>query len=444
MNTDWHELVQRYLSETCTPEEFSKLQQALKSDDAVARIYLRYMNLDVALEAQATTTEATRLLLTSPTDCIADANQSRKRWRTIQFAAAVAAVVVMSLGIALWQSQSGVAVEVISVAGAPESAWKPGDRLRLKHLSWVRGRLELRFRSGVMLEVAAPAELLLIDAMQVQVVSGKITADVGEYGKGFVIDTPQARIVDLGTRFGVDASNTEHTDVVVFEGQVELFRKDASDRSALLNAGEAVRLVSHRRTSRIMSVTTVVGAGAWSTQGVPSADAIITDVIDSMVASDEGAKKWPSLRNFYQIVPGGLREQALAFADELDQWSDVPPSLEGADLVRTFAVDGFNWWMQMNVTVQKPCDFFVLADTRNEVPKWLSAEFTNTGDTITLNRIARVRPGHVHHRLEFAVWKKTVTQVGAVKLGPPYANPPADRKSFSPNRMFGIAARPLP
>jgi hypothetical protein len=155
-------------------------------------------------------------------------------------------------------------------------------------------------------------------------------------------------------------------------------------------------------------------------------------------------KKWPSLKNFYRIVPGGLRDGALAFADEIDQWQDVPLSLAGADLVRTFAVDGFNWWMQMSVTVQRPCEVFVFVDMRNEVPMWLSQEFTNTGEKITLDRISHKAPQRVANRFEFAIWKKTVTQPGEVKLGPPYPNPPADRKSFNPNRMFGVAAKTLP
>ena len=33
---------------------------------------------------------------------------------------------------------------------------------------------------------------------------------------------------------------------------------------------------------------------------------------------------------------------------------------------------------------------------------------------------------------------------GEVTLGAPYPNPPVDKKSFSPNRMFGVAAKALP
>ena len=42
-----------------------------------------------------------------------------------------------------------------------------------------------------------------------------------------------------------------------------------------------------------------------------------------------------------------------------------------------------------------------------------------------------------------AEWRKVVAVPGEVKLGAPYENPPVDRKSFNPNRMFGVAAKAL-
>ena len=53
MNIDWHELIQRHIAGLATEEEATRLQDALQRDDAVARLYPRYMNLDVALDATA-------------------------------------------------------------------------------------------------------------------------------------------------------------------------------------------------------------------------------------------------------------------------------------------------------------------------------------------------------------------------------------------------------
>ena len=59
MNTDWHELIQRYIAGTITDEEARTLQDALKRDAELADLYLSYVNLDVALEAKAEAVEMT-------------------------------------------------------------------------------------------------------------------------------------------------------------------------------------------------------------------------------------------------------------------------------------------------------------------------------------------------------------------------------------------------
>ncbi len=73
MNTDWHELIQRHMAGITTAEDAALLQDSLKREDAVAGLYLRYMNLDVALEAHAiSAAEVTRTLLAKPA--------TRQRW----------------------------------------------------------------------------------------------------------------------------------------------------------------------------------------------------------------------------------------------------------------------------------------------------------------------------------------------------------------------------
>jgi len=439
MNQELESLMNRYMDGAISLKEAAELNTRLRADAQARRSFAEMLNLDSTIAAAAAGWRP---------EAMSYLPESRRPTKTVALPfvlhwLAAAAAILLGIGV-FWWSHCGVEIEVVQNFDAAPADWAAGRKMRVEHVTIVRGSLQLRLSSGVKMDVTAPAEMRLLDHMHVRVLYGRVTADVGEHGKGFVIETPQTKVVDLGTRFGVDASNAAHTDVVVFEGQVELYEKGVSERVALLNKGEGLRVGSHRRASRIVSVTGPDELNAWSAQSHPAKSAVITAVTDSMVTNDEGAKKWPSLRNFYRIVPAGLRDGALAFADEIDQWQAVPPSLAGADLVRTFAVDGFNWWMQMSVIIQQPAEVFVFVDMRNEVPAWLSQNFTNTGEKITLNRISHQAPQRVADRFEFAVWKKTVTQPGEVKLGAPYPNPPADKKSFQPNRMFGVAAKTLP
>jgi len=428
-----NELIQRYLNGKATDAEVAELDRLLANDPALRRRLIVETGIDAGL-CEIARERASQPSLLAP---------RRSVWLSWHPLAAAAAIVVIGL-LAFGWSRRGVEIEVVQTSGGVSGEWVVGHMARLNHVVLIRGSVQMRLSSGVLLDVAAPVEMTLVDDMHVQVLSGRITADVGADGKGFVIETPQARVVDLGTRFGVDASDAAQTSVLVFQGQVEVYEKGASERVALLNAGEGLRLDNHRRASRIVSVSGTDAANGWTATTPPAASALISAVRDSMAASEEAAKKWPSLRNFYRIVPGGLRDGTLAFSDAADEWSDVPARLVGADQVRTFAVDGFNWFMKLTIEVTRPVELFVLVDQRNPVPEWVSADFTDTGETITLNFKPSQAKGQVAKRLPYSIWKRAVHTAGEVTLGPPYPNPPADKKSFSPNRMFGVAAKALP
>jgi hypothetical protein len=87
-NSDWNELIQRYLAGQTTDEETSRLEAAMKADDALADLYLRHAELDVALEIEAEAVELTRELLS-----VHGAPSTRHRfpwlsWRPLTAAAA--------------------------------------------------------------------------------------------------------------------------------------------------------------------------------------------------------------------------------------------------------------------------------------------------------------------------------------------------------------------
>ena len=205
--------------------------------------------------------------------------------------------------------------------------------------------------------------------------------------KGFNIETAQAQVVDYGTKFGVDASEGDHTDVIVLQGEVRVFEKEAKTRSAApvatLTTGQAIRLDKSHRLFRIVNVTSDGREEDWSTSNSLPHDSIITAVRDNMKGDH------PSLRNFYRIVPAGMREDVRAYADLPHQWngldaSGIPAFLLGADLVQTFNADHVNWFMQMTVIVSRPCVLYVLADRRNPPPAWLREQFSDTGQDIGL------------------------------------------------------------
>lgn len=85
-----------------------------------------------------------------------------------------------------------------------------------------QGMIELDLPHEVTVAIEGPASFQLVDDRKMILSKGKISAHVGESGKGFVVDTPNGRIIDLGTRFGVSVSASGKTEAHVFQGKINV------------------------------------------------------------------------------------------------------------------------------------------------------------------------------------------------------------------------------
>jgi hypothetical protein len=110
---------------------------------------------------------------------------------------------------------------------------------------WVRirsGVLQLEFLGGARLLVEGPAELRLDSNSSALLKTGKASAYVPESARGFTLNTPDMKVVDLGTSFGVEVSPGRDSEVHVFNGWVSVQPADLVPRK--LEGGHAVRLVN--------------------------------------------------------------------------------------------------------------------------------------------------------------------------------------------------------
>lgn len=110
MNTDWHELIQRYLADLTTAEETDTLQAALKTDANLRALFLDYMNLDVALGALAEAAERTAV------DPLPTPQPRWTTWRPLATAAACAALLLC--GALLFSRKSSTARPDLAAAFA--------------------------------------------------------------------------------------------------------------------------------------------------------------------------------------------------------------------------------------------------------------------------------------------------------------------------------------
>lgn len=100
------------------------------------------------------------------------------------------------------------------------------------------GFMELEFYHGAQLKIAGPAHLSIIDEAKVELHRGKVMTDVPEVAIGFTVDTPNSKVVDLGTAIGVSVDENGSSQVHVFEGLVETVAETGEKYQ--IGEGEAV------------------------------------------------------------------------------------------------------------------------------------------------------------------------------------------------------------
>ena len=113
-----------------------------------------------------------------------------------------------------------------------------GSRLAGGTLRLAEGLATLKFDSGAEVTLEAPVSLRLIDSMKCELTNGTAVTYVPDSALGFRVITPEADIVDYGTRFSVTVfGETGETHTRVTEGKVKVKYRQ-SDQIIELTAGE--------------------------------------------------------------------------------------------------------------------------------------------------------------------------------------------------------------
>jgi hypothetical protein len=142
-------------------------------------------------------------------------------------------------------ASNGFAARIVSMS--EDALWDrdsgPADFLmRLsvgEQLALTRGVVKLEFATEAFAVLSAPAKLKILGPGEVLLQRGKLS---GRSEEGdFIIQTPSAYVVDIGTVFGVSVDDKAVTDVVVFDGEVHVQRTSASKRKIRLTSGMSIR-----------------------------------------------------------------------------------------------------------------------------------------------------------------------------------------------------------
>jgi FecR protein len=477
-------LVASLCDENLTDAEAEELEAILSQSAAARTMYVRYMNVDAALGWEISSTASVADLTPACQAASHEAvDKSRRRFIRWAVAAIAGSLLIFGTDVVLRRRmtaphagpkkatgihrESDAATDAVQVAAVteigPNARWAVTPRvnmapteLRASDVVCVtEGQINVTFEGGAVVTLYAPAMMEAISPMKGRAIQGKMAANVVDGAQGFTIETPQATVVDLGTMFGVEIGDEGATDVVVFKGAVDLHfdsQPGAGERSTpqRLTSGEAMRIDKAGTPSRIVSIfgdrfsSRAEGSNAEAARPV-----LISKVTDNI---DRDKKSW----NYYEIVHGGMREDAKAFVDrEAHEWNGLdaegmPKFLLDGDYVKTFNNDKNSRDLELFVTIEQPCRLFILLDVRITPPAWLKKQFHDTGFQIGLDvgpfhrvedgvlvddRLPGVGPGvsidEVMSIWEYKVEEPQVVHLGAVEADHRYVN------------MYGIVAVPL-
>ncbi len=244
---DLKNLIDDYLAELLDEVGMRQLEARLLADLAARHYFTRYCRLHTDLHLEARARQVGERALQALPSAEPPPRASRfRRWLPLKLLAA-AALVLLCVGTGWWLASRPGPTEVPEIAwlvNAQNCQWaedtEPSGPMRAGTLLHVeRGLAEIQFRSGARVVLEGPASLELLSANGARLLRGKLSARVPGAAIGFEVLSPQGRVVDLGTEFGVSVGDDGATDVRVFAGQV---KAQAGGEPVSLIANQSARL----------------------------------------------------------------------------------------------------------------------------------------------------------------------------------------------------------
>ena len=158
---------------------------------------------------------------------------------------AYAAVVALSGSLIFtWLNKAPIALIQDEANAIFAEGTSPRDgKLESKSYYLISGMIAVEFRNGVSMTVKAPAEFEVVNEFRVRLNHGNIRAFAPVSGHGFIIETSDVDIQDLGTEFGVSVDrDSGDSEVHVFDGQVNVNKLRDKETIASLEFGESVTI----------------------------------------------------------------------------------------------------------------------------------------------------------------------------------------------------------
>jgi ferric-dicitrate binding protein FerR (iron transport regulator) len=253
-------LIDGYLDGCLDEAQTRELEECLSADADLRAHFARYAHLHVDLHLEARALGATERVVERIEQSLQGRTGSPGHSRLLRWVLATAACLLLAAG-AWWLA---VRRDRETPGGEPAIAWlvnaqncqwtdsagpvgdlRAGTRVRLE-----RGLAEVRFECGARVVLEGPAQLELLSGHSGRLLRGKLTAHVPTPQAGFEIVSPQGKVIDLGTEFGISVADNGATEVYVFEGKVEARATPGQARAVSLTQNQGARIANGQVTLR--------------------------------------------------------------------------------------------------------------------------------------------------------------------------------------------------
>ena len=127
-------------------------------------------------------------------------------------------------------------------SGGASNSPKLGDTLGGATMSISDGLAQLEFIRGATVILEGPVEFVIEGTNEGSLSSGKLRANVPPVAKGFSVELPHGRLVDLGTEFGLHVHDGGSTEIFVYKGKIKYEGTSDANESFIreVSTGEAL------------------------------------------------------------------------------------------------------------------------------------------------------------------------------------------------------------
>jgi len=270
-------LIRRYIDEAFQPEEFEAFQQRLTHDADFRRRYVELIELETRLH------EAFEVIQSPLIKSRQHAHFVAGRWR---WGVLIGLSLCLGFTLLFYELDIDKAPEnsetlnqdatrssyvtyqnplktdcavIVSGDGIDSPDLSVGNRLQSGLMTLTSGRIQLEFFCGAKVALLGPCQIELQSDRSAKLLKGCVTAYLPERAAGFVINSPQATVLDLGTEFNMAVSEDGHSDIAVVNGLVDLsaIGEDGNTiRTRRLHQEQIVRVDNKRQMSEQTSITT--------------------------------------------------------------------------------------------------------------------------------------------------------------------------------------------